>query len=135
MSIKYVALLLLITALPAAAEWLEIKDGRRVYERDYIEVVTQLDGSLKFALWAAGRDDLACRLRGVAQKQGPGVFRYEESGSQCVIRISAQDDRLVAEDLGDYCRTLYCPQKASIGVRSFPLAQPLPLTELINAGW
>jgi hypothetical protein len=134
MHTKCFALLMLMTTAHAA-DWLDISDGRRENERDYIEVVTQLDGTLKFALWAAGRDDLACRVRGVAQKQGPGVFRYEEQSSQCVMRIFAQEDRLVAEDFGDYCRALYCPQKASIGVRSFQLAKPLPLSELINGGW
>ncbi len=129
------ALLLLVLVLPVAADWIDIRDGRRENEGDWMEVINQLDGNLKFALWAAGRDDQACRLRGVAQKQGPGVYLYQEQSSQCVLRISAQDERLVAEDLGDYCRSLYCPQKASIGVRSFKLAAPLPLTDKINGEW
>lgn len=128
-------LLLLALAQSARADWLEIPDGRRVNGQDSIEVVNLLDGTLKFALWAAGRDELACRVRGVAKKQSPGVYRYEEAGSQCVMRIFAQADRLVAEDQGDNCRALYCPQTASIGVRSFLLGTTLPLTEQINAGW
>ncbi len=129
------ALLLLALTSSVAADWIDIRDGRRENDRDWMEVLNQLDGNLKFALWAAGRDDQACRVRGVAQKQGPGVYLYQEQSSQCVLRIFAQDDRLVAEDLGDFCRSLHCPQKASIGVRSFPLPAPLPLTEKINGEW
>ncbi|MGY4535066.1 hypothetical protein ACVW0Y_004219 [Pseudomonas sp. TE3786] len=135
MSFKYIATLLLVLVIPAHADWLEIPDGRRVNGQDSIEVINLLDGTLKFALWAVSRDQLACRVQGVAQKQSPGVYRYQEQSSQCVLRIFAQADRLVAEDLGDFCRSLYCPQKASIGVRNFQLAEPLPLTEQINGGW
>ncbi len=121
--------------VPAHADWLEVPDGRRINGQDSIEVINLLDGTLKFALWAAGRDDLACRVRGVAKKQGPGVYLYQEQTSQCVLRIFAQADRLVAEDQGDNCRSLYCPQTASIGVRSFLLGGAMPLTEQINGGW
>ncbi len=130
-----VSLFLLVFALPVNADWLEIPDGRRVNGQDTIEVINLLDGTLKFALTAAGRDDLTCRMRGVAKKQSPGVYSYRESTSQCVLRISAQADRLVAEDLGDNCRALYCPQKASIGVRSFKLGEQMPLTEQISGAW
>ncbi|GLK89805.1 hypothetical protein [Pseudomonas turukhanskensis] len=141
MNTTRVASLFLLFALviqctvPVQADWLEVPDGRRVSGQDSIEVINLLDGTLKFALWAAGRDDLACRVRGVAKKQGPGVYLYEEASSQCVLRIFAQADRLVAEDQGDNCRTLYCPQTASIGVRSFVLGKPMPLTGQINEGW
>jgi hypothetical protein len=132
---KCVVALLMLCVLPAQADWLEIPDGRRVNGEDSIEVINLLDGTLKFSLRAASRDQLLCRARGVAQKQSPGVYLYQEAGSQCVLRLSAQADRLVAEDIGDFCRALYCPQKASIGVRNFKLAEPMPLTEQINGGW
>ena len=82
-------------------------------------VLTNSDGGLRVSLLINAEGGARCELEGVAHPRW-GAFELRPlSVENCVLRLRAEDSRILIEDVENGCRAAFCGERASIGRLTF----------------